>query len=117
MSSSKTLFDDLAENENSGCPVILRMDNGPEFITLAQADWTGNMLFQQGTVQRFLFGKALFQQRDVVRRGVVHKPTFYQAYSATTRIRGHVAWSGRSATASADTHVPAVWSAGTTRFR
>ncbi|WP_249166283.1 hypothetical protein [Enterobacter cloacae] len=28
-------------------------------------------LFQQGTVQRFLFGKALFQQKDVVRRGVV----------------------------------------------
>jgi len=24
-------------------------------------------LFQQGTVQRFLFGKALFQQKDVVR--------------------------------------------------
>ncbi|HBX6106355.1 TPA: hypothetical protein MH622_29830, partial [Klebsiella pneumoniae] len=53
--------------------------------------------FQQGTVQRFLFGKALFQQKDVVRRDVIHKPAFYQAYSATTRIKKPTAWSGRSA--------------------
>ncbi|MBH0128592.1 MULTISPECIES: hypothetical protein [Enterobacter] len=34
-------------------------------------------LFQQGTVQRFLFGKALFQQKDVVRRGVVSENGIY----------------------------------------
>ncbi|MBD3703869.1 hypothetical protein IE985_29995 [Klebsiella pneumoniae] len=51
--------------------------------------------------QRFLFSRALFQQKDVVRRGVIHKPAFYQAYSATTRIKRPTAWSGRSATASA----------------
>ncbi|MBT8513787.1 hypothetical protein B6C78_25715 [Escherichia coli] len=56
-------------------------------------------LFLQGVDQRFLFGQALFQQKDVVRRGVVHKPAFYQAYSVTTRIKRPTAWSGRSATA------------------
>ncbi len=88
---------------------------------------------------------ALFQQKDVVRRGVVHKPAFYQAYSATTRIKRPTAWSGRSATASAvasrclpttlpaapvsgtlchrgltagrSARAPAVWSAGTARLR
>ncbi|HHJ2693409.1 TPA: hypothetical protein ACQIU1_004768, partial [Escherichia coli] len=50
-------------------------------------------LFLQGVDQRFLFGQALFQQKDVVRRGVVHKPVFYQAYSATTRIKSATTWS------------------------
>ena len=59
--------------------------------------FTGGQFFQQGLVQRFLFGKALFQLKDVVRRGVVHKPVFYQAYTATTRIKRTTAWSGMSA--------------------
>ncbi len=42
---------------------------------------------------------ALFQQKDVVRRGVVHKPVFYRAYSATTRIKSATTWSGMSVTA------------------
>lgn len=33
------------------------------------------------------FSKVLFQQKDVVRRSVIHKPIFYQAYSATTKIK------------------------------
>ena len=37
---------------------------------------------------------ALFQQKDVVRRGVVHKPVFYRAYSATTGIKSATTWSG-----------------------
>ncbi len=45
----------------------------------------GRPAFQQGAVQRFLFGQALFQQKDVSGGGVVHKPAFYQAYSTTTR--------------------------------
>ncbi|WP_311236691.1 IS1 family transposase [Escherichia coli] len=52
-------------------------------------------LFLQGVDQRFLFGQALFQQEDVVRRDVVHKPVFYRAYSVTTRIKRFTAWSGR----------------------
>ncbi|OKS97572.1 hypothetical protein ACN58_18475 [Escherichia coli] len=56
-------------------------------------------LFLQGVDQRFLFGQALFQQEDVVRRDVVHKPVFYRAYSVTTRIKRFTAWSGRSAAA------------------
>ncbi|WP_261311620.1 hypothetical protein [Escherichia coli] len=50
-------------------------------------------LFLQGVDQRFLFGQALFQQEDVVRRDVVHKPVFYRAYSVTTRIKRFTAWS------------------------
>ncbi len=38
--------------------------------------FTIGQFFQQSTVQRFLFGQALFQQKDVVRRGVIHKPIF-----------------------------------------
>ena len=53
----------------------------------------------EGVDQRFLFGQALFQQEDVVRRDVVHKPVFYRAYSVTTRIKRFTAWSGRSAAA------------------
>ncbi|EBJ7457263.1 hypothetical protein DY705_25185 [Salmonella enterica] len=34
-----------------------------------------------------------------VRRGVVHKSVFYQAYSVTTRIKRPTAWSGRSVAA------------------
>lgn len=44
-------------------------------------------LFLQGVDQRFLFSQALFQQKDIVRRGVVHKSVFYQAYSPGTRIK------------------------------